>query len=76
MNFELFGQFIEEHGSNPSLIFKAWSGGDNPVIFVTFCHFCYDSKKNTIPDYWRGIRVDKIKGIWNKGMSVTCKEHE
>ena len=85
MNFEIFNSFVERIGDDPSILFKAWIAGEKGVIFLTFCHFgfvrrrkpfCYDTKKDTYPDIWCGYQVDKIKGIYTKGMSQLCPEHE
>lgn len=75
MTFEIFKEFIEEIGDNPSILFRAWARGEEGVIFLTFCHFCYEKQKDTILNNWRGYKVDKIQGVYIKGMSKLCPEH-
>lgn len=76
MNEEIYRSFLAHLENDPSVLFTAWTNGENGVIFLTFCHFCYDTKKDTFPNEWLGYKVDKIKGIYTKGRSTLCPEHQ
>lgn len=76
MNQEIYKSFLAHLENDPSVLFTAWTSGEKGVIFLTICHFCYDAKKDIFPDTWFGYRVDKIKGIYTKGRSKLCVEHE
>lgn len=74
MSKEILDSLIESIGDVSFLTFKAWEG-EEKLIFLTFCHFCYDHKQYLVPDVWDGYKVIKIKGIYIKGMSKFCWEH-